>query len=416
MPYDVSYQALPPERAILYLRQKLGLPTRAWRDLVGAMHDRAFVVAGAVKMQLVEDLHAAVLRALEEGRTLEDFRKDFDRIVQAHGWSYRGSRGWRTSVIYRTNLRTAHAAGRYEQMRSPEVLAARPYWLYRHGGSRVPRPDHLSWDGLVLAATDPWWETHYPPNGWGCSCLAFSLSASEVKRRGLKIARRAPRDGTYEYTVPETGEVVDLPAGVGYGWDHAPGRAWLESLTPRALESWPAGADRIPIERRWHHELGPVEAPAPRPLASDILLQDGLPPEEYFAAFAGELGLGADGGVLLDVLGETLAITRRLFTERGGRDKTFKTGRHRYVRALARTLADPDEIWVQIVPLGETPGQYRVVRHYLAWWRVGDDERSALAGFTWTGDHWIGVTAFPPTSTDTRRRGIRIYRRPTERP
>jgi hypothetical protein len=38
------------------------------------------------------DFRVAVEKAIAEGTTLQEFRKDFDAIVATHGWSYKGSR------------------------------------------------------------------------------------------------------------------------------------------------------------------------------------------------------------------------------------------------------------------------------------------------------------------------------------
>lgn len=220
--------ALPFEEAILYLRRKLRMPSASWLTVMREENDWAFAVAGATKAALLMDLHAAVTRAIEDGTTLADFRRDFDRAVQAAGWSYKGSRGWRTRVIYQTNLTTAHAAGRYRQMTSPELRRRRPWWQYRHGGSAEPRPLHVrpasagGWNGLVLRADDPWWQTHYPPNGWGCSCYVRTLSDDDVRRLGLE-PQPAPDLGTYEWANPETGEVEQVPTGLQPEWAYAPG-------------------------------------------------------------------------------------------------------------------------------------------------------------------------------------------------
>lgn len=234
MPISEEYKALPPREAIAFLAQKLNLPTRRWTDILRSDHDKAFVVAGAMKMELLADLRAAVEEALQEGISLGEFRKRFDQAVQKYGWAYNGGRGWRTQTIYRTNLSTAYAAGRRAQQLDPEVLEARPLLMYRHGDSIVPREQHLRWDGLVLPADDPWWDTHYPPNGFGCSCSAFSLSQADVDERGLSVAESAPDDGTYEWVHPQTGEVMDVPVGVAPGWDYAPGAGWQAALQRQA--------------------------------------------------------------------------------------------------------------------------------------------------------------------------------------
>ncbi len=158
---------LPFDEAIAFFRQKLNLPTETWKTIWQGMHTRSFTVAGAMKDELLEDLREAIDKAIAEGTTLAQFRKDFDKTIESHGWKYKGGRGWRTRVMLETNIRTAYSAGRYKQMKDPDVLKHRPYWMYRHGGSTNPRQQHLEWDGLVLPANDPWWKTHYTPNGWG---------------------------------------------------------------------------------------------------------------------------------------------------------------------------------------------------------------------------------------------------------
>jgi len=167
MPPSAKYMDLPFDEAIEYFRRKVNLPTRSWRDLWEGMHSRAFVVAGAMKSELLADLYDAVNRGIKEGTTLEAFREDFDKVVRRHGWKYKGGKGWRTAVIFNTNLSVAYHAGHHKQMTDPDVLRARPYWRYVASSSAEPRPEHMRWYNVVLPADDPWWKTHYPLNGWG---------------------------------------------------------------------------------------------------------------------------------------------------------------------------------------------------------------------------------------------------------
>jgi len=198
----------------LRLRLRRLVPTERWTDLMRQAHDRAFVVAGAQKADLLADLAGAVGRAIEEGKSIEWFRGQFDAIVERHGWAYRGERNWRTRVIYTTNVRTTYAAGRLAQLRDPELQRVAPYWVYRHGGSADPRPQHLAWDGLVLRADDPWWSTHYPPNGWGCSCYVTAVSEGQARRMG-GLSEPPP---------------ADPPGAIDRGWDYQPGAGVDEEL------------------------------------------------------------------------------------------------------------------------------------------------------------------------------------------
>ncbi len=83
-------------------------------------------------------------------------------------------------------------AGRWMQLTDPDQLALQPYLEYRHGDSREPRLQHLAWDGLTLPADDPWWDTHYPPNGWGCKCKVFAAGPRDLARAGKSGPDTAP--------------------------------------------------------------------------------------------------------------------------------------------------------------------------------------------------------------------------------
>lgn len=212
---------------IAFFRAKLNLPTEAWTDIWQAAHDRAFVVAGAARDDLLDDLRQAVDSAIADGTTIETFRRDFDATVAKSGWSYKGGRDWRTRVIYDTNLRTSYAAGRYRQMK--EVAELRPFWRYRHShASENPRPQHLAWDNLVLRHDDPWLATNYPPNGWGCKCYMEALNQRDLERLGKSEPDTAPPLDMRTVTVGERGpspRTVEVPKGVDPGWAYAPGKS-----------------------------------------------------------------------------------------------------------------------------------------------------------------------------------------------
>ena len=72
--------------AAFRLRMANLVPTTRWDDLVRGQHDRGFMVAGALKADLLADLAAAVDKAIAQGTTLEEFRRDFRAIVEKNGW------------------------------------------------------------------------------------------------------------------------------------------------------------------------------------------------------------------------------------------------------------------------------------------------------------------------------------------
>ena len=233
------------QEQIDFLRRKLNLPSESWRDIQSAAHDRAFVVAGATKADLLHDLRKAVDQAVQGG-SIGEFRKNFAEIVAKHGWTgwtgegTKAGEAWRTRVIYQTNLMTSYAAGRRAQLLDPDLVKRRPFWRYVHNDSVThPRPQHKRWGDmkLTLRHDHPFWETHFPPNGWGCKC------------RVVAVAAPGDGDGTeppegWAQTDPATG----APVGIDEGWGYAPGARAdneLRSFVQDKLIDYPPAIERM---------------------------------------------------------------------------------------------------------------------------------------------------------------------------
>lgn len=219
--------------AAFRLRTRDLVPTATWQDLWKDQHDRAFVVAGAMKADLLADLAGAVGQAIEDGTSLATFRERFRDIVETrgwHGWTGEGTdagEAWRTRVIYRTNMRTSYMSGRHAQL----VAGDFKFWVYRHSGAETPRLQHLAWDGIALPPDHPFWSQHFPPNGWGCGCSVFGArSEAGVRRLGGDPTKRLP-DG-WQDTDPRTGE----PKGIGKGWGYAPGATVIDDIARLVAE------------------------------------------------------------------------------------------------------------------------------------------------------------------------------------
>lgn len=211
-PFEEQIKALE-----LRMRNKVG--TAKWDDLQKAQHEYAFVVAGVTKAEILDDFEKAILKA-GRGSGFDEFKKDFRKIVETrgwHGWTGEGTakgEDWRMRVIYRTNMATSYAAGRMAQL----VDGGFSIWVYKHGNAKEPRLQHLAWDGVALPPDHPFWQTHAPPNGWGCTCrIRGANTTAGVKRAG----------GDPNKLLPEGWEAVDpksgAPVGIDKGWDYAVG-------------------------------------------------------------------------------------------------------------------------------------------------------------------------------------------------
>ena len=261
---DFNFTALAPEDAVDFFTRKGFAIAFDWHDVWQEEHARAFTVAKAMTVDLLDDIRSVVDKAIAEGIAFEDFQAKLEPILRARGWWGRQEMAdpltgakrdvqlgsvRRLGIIYDTNLRTSYSAGRWAQIQ--RVKERRP-WLRYNDPDPNPRLEHLDWSGTIVHADDPWVATHFTPNGWHCKCYFDNLSSDDLERYGYKITG-APPDEMVPYTNPRTGQVTMTPRGVDPGFAHNVGDAGLAEAR-RQLDEKLNSADPLvaaAIKKRW---------------------------------------------------------------------------------------------------------------------------------------------------------------------
>lgn len=206
---------MQPEAAVAYLRQKGKVISWDWQDMLDDAHATAFTVAKTAKMDIVDDIHAAVIKAAEQGQTLNEFRQHLAPVLQAKGWWGKQETAnpygeiqtaalgtpHRLKTIYLTNMQSAYMAGRYVQM--IEAADTHPYWEYVAINDSRTRESHRLLHGRVYHARDAVWDTLYPPLDYRCRCRVRPLSTAAGETKVLpspELETQTVDIGPNEYT------------------------------------------------------------------------------------------------------------------------------------------------------------------------------------------------------------------------
>lgn len=233
-----AFPSIPDDEAIAALRRR-GLnfiPSGHWTEVWQEVHQTGFTVAQSAGFDILKDIYTAVAKVQEEGWTFSRFQKELTPILQGKGWWGKTERvdpltgevrevqlgsPRRLRTIFDVNLRVSAAQGDWQRQQS--VKDARPYLRYTALLDNRTRPLHRRWHGIILPQDHPWWETHYPPNGWRCRCKAMSVSGEDLEAEGWTVSE-APDEGETPWVNPRTGEMLMVPRGVDPGWAYNPGK------------------------------------------------------------------------------------------------------------------------------------------------------------------------------------------------
>lgn len=218
---EILAEPVKPEAAIEFWKQRAKLTWEEAKGLADGAKARAFYVTGLYRQDLVNLVSDALQKALEDGETLEDFKKRIADAITKQGW-----KDYRVETIFRANMQSAYAAGRYRKMRA--VKQSRPYWQYLAIMDKRTRPSHAILHGKVYPADHEFWQTNYPPNGFRCRCGVATLSERQVKAQNLTVEKDMPQADMW--TDPKTGMeyFVNFP-GADKGFRNNPYEDWAKN-------------------------------------------------------------------------------------------------------------------------------------------------------------------------------------------
>ena len=198
---------------------------------------------------LLDEVHQSLAEAMRTGQPFEEWRREAIRKLEGRWLGRTQGELWdelppaekakrqpptdsernqvikesRLTTIFTTNMLSAYQAGRYQQLQ--ESVEEYPYWRYKSMGDSHVRPAHRALNGKVFRADDPFWASHYPPNGFNCRCSVEPLDDYDLKLDGLKVERgkmRQERDGEgRERSVYVDAEGKSYPTDPG--WSYNPG-------------------------------------------------------------------------------------------------------------------------------------------------------------------------------------------------
>lgn len=239
-----------PQDVISYFESKGYKISFDWREVWQDAQAQAFTVSSVAKLDILEDIREKLTQAMREGRTGKWFEKELTPILQEKGWWGKrvdvGPDGTaqvvnmgspaRLDLIYQQNMRSAHMAARYQQMLAN--ADNRPFWMYEAVNDELTRPDHAALHGLVFPYDDPFWHSHYPPNGFRCRCKVSAVNQRYIDKHNIKVSSSQDSMVTREVEQVDrrTGEIhtrqisgYKMPDGrvvyTDLGFSYNPGRA-----------------------------------------------------------------------------------------------------------------------------------------------------------------------------------------------
>lgn len=184
-----------PTAVYEYLKSKKPQAHFDYDEIVHDAHKKAFTIAKMTNLDLLKDMQSSLTKAFKDGIGFDEWKNSVKPMLAKKGWLgnikvkdpktgeekeiYVGNRRLRN--IFNTNMRTAYAKARYES----QMESLGEYFRYTAVLDSRTREAHRKLHGKTLPKTDKFWDTNYPPNGWGCRCKVQVLTEAECIARGI---------------------------------------------------------------------------------------------------------------------------------------------------------------------------------------------------------------------------------------
>lgn len=266
---DLGYAAtLAPKEAIAYFRAKGQHIGWNWYDTAVDVHARSFTVVKATRVDVLTTIQTEVERAISQGVSRQEFIDTLSPRLKKLGWwgkqvivdsagnaeTVQLGSPRRLALIYNVNTRVAYNVGRYAHLMNS--TDTHPFWQYVAVMDSRTRPSHAALNGLVFRYDDPFWKTHYPPNGWNCRCRVRALSQERMNALGLQATQ-----GDKYLTTKKVQAAVDKATGEMIEMDVTTFADGARVMTPDAGWSYNPGSAAFGLDQSLIRKLIEVKSP-----------------------------------------------------------------------------------------------------------------------------------------------------------
>lgn len=183
-----AFLDLDMTEAIAYFEDRYPENSRDTHLILNSYVDEAEKGERRMARALANRARDHLAEAIKNGSTLEEFaaavRTDAVNLgieVPSHGY---------LQTVFRTQTGMAYGAGRFKQLTSPEVIAARPYVQYVTFGDSLVRPAHRKLEGTQWDSSSSAWHAIAPPNGINCRCSMVSITKEQF---GGRLTKKIPQ-------------------------------------------------------------------------------------------------------------------------------------------------------------------------------------------------------------------------------
>lgn len=199
MPFDAPAEPSKFPEAVSWFRQLIPMTQAQFDTLHVEERGRAFTVAGAEQLQVVQTLHEEIARSIETGEPFEAFAKRAKDLLKDR-WANASSA--RLETVFRTNVQTSYGVGRWYQQQDPEVTAVRKFMMF--DGVDDSRQSQICRDrnNIIKRHDDPYVAANWPPLHQRCRSQWQSISERKARRLGGETP---------------FGDEGDVPVGEGFG-------------------------------------------------------------------------------------------------------------------------------------------------------------------------------------------------------
>ena len=127
-----------------------------------------WVFSGMKTFHELKEAFPSLIDENGEKKPFERFYNDVQRVDETYNRNY-------LRAEYNFVSTSAEMAARWEEF---EKDGDRYFLQYRTVGDDRVRQEHAALEGTTLPVEHPFWDTHYPPNGWNCRCNVVQVRKS----------------------------------------------------------------------------------------------------------------------------------------------------------------------------------------------------------------------------------------------